>query len=35
MFYGLSFSVIMGVFGGMVPAIRASNIKIVDSLRAN
>ena len=35
LFYGLSFSVIMGVLGGMIPAIRASNIKIVDSLRAN
>ena len=35
LFYGLSFSVIMGVLGGMIPAVRASNIKIVDSLRAN
>ena len=35
LFYGLSFSVFMGVFGGMIPAFRASNIKIVDSLRAN
>ncbi len=34
-FYSLSFSVIMGVLGGMVPALRASRIKIVDSLRAS
>jgi ABC-type antimicrobial peptide transport system permease subunit len=34
-FYSLSFSVIMGILSGMIPAIRASKIKIVDSLRAN
>ena len=29
------FSLIMGILGGMIPAIKASRIKIVDSLRAN
>ncbi len=33
--YGLLFSIIMGVLGGMIPAIRASKIKIVDALRAS
>jgi ABC-type antimicrobial peptide transport system permease subunit len=31
---GLAFSLIMGFVGGILPAIRASRMKIVDALRA-
>lgn len=34
-FYSLCFSMIMGIVSGMIPAVRASRIKIVDALRAN
>jgi ABC-type antimicrobial peptide transport system permease subunit len=29
----LAFSIIMGLIGGVVPAVRASRLKIVDALR--
>ena len=30
----IAFAVIMGVVGGFLPAVRASRLKIIDSLRA-
>ena len=33
-FWALAFSIIMGIVGGFLPAVRAARLKIVDSLRA-